>query len=201
MALQNSFRFSIDRGGTFTDIYAEVPGKPGFRILKLLSENPHQYPDAPLEGMRRIIQEVTGKPLSSQMIPSGIIEWVRMGTTLATNAFLERKGSRTALLITKGFGDLLQIGNQNRPDIFKLKIEKPSPLYETVLEIDERVRILSSHDIEVLRTPNFEKIKQQLIDLSQKGVESLAIAFMHAYIFPDHENIVRDIVSISSLDV
>ena len=127
----NQFRFSIDRGGTFTDIYAETPKGP--RILKLLSENPEHYPDAPLEGIRRIIQEVTGQ----QSGEPHAIEWIRMGTTVATNALLEHKGARTALLITKGFGDLLQIGKQNRPGIFDLKIIKPEPLYDSVLEIDE----------------------------------------------------------------
>ena len=129
----NQFRFSIDRGGTFTDIYAETPKGP--RILKLLSENPEHYPDAPLEGIRRIIQEVTGQ----QSGEPHAIEWIRMGTTVATNALLEHKGARTALLITKGFGDLLQIGKQNRPGIFDLKIIKAEPLYDSVLEIDERV--------------------------------------------------------------
>ena len=146
MVKPNSFRFSIDRGGTFTDIYAEVPGEPRFKILKLLSENPQQYTDAPLEGIRQIIHEVTG----NLNIPNELIEWVRLGTTLATNAFLERKGTKSALLITKGFGDLLKIGKQNRPHIFELNIEKPSPLYESVIEIDERVRILSSDEFEVL---------------------------------------------------
>jgi 5-oxoprolinase (ATP-hydrolysing) len=88
MVKPNSFRFSIDRGGTFTDIYEEVPGEPGFKILKLLSENPQQYPDASLEGIRQIIHEVTGKP----NISNESIEWMRLRTTLATNAFLERKG-------------------------------------------------------------------------------------------------------------
>ena len=103
----HSFRFSIDRGGTFTDIYAEVPGEPGFRILKLLSENRRQYRDASLEGIRRIIQEVIGKPVKK--VPLELIQWVRMGTTLATNAFLERKGTKSALIITKGFGGNLTI--------------------------------------------------------------------------------------------
>lgn len=191
MAESNSFRFSIDRGGTFTDIYAEVPGEPGVRILKLLSENPQQYPDAPLEGIRRIIQEVSGKPI--EKTPNELIEWVRMGTTLATNAFLERKGTRSALVITKGFGDLLKIGKQNRPHIFKLKIENPSPLYECALEIDERIQILPSDKVEVLRAPDIKTIKRQLVDLRQKGIESLAIAFMHAYVFPDHERVVKKI--------
>ena len=191
MVEPNLFRFSIDRGGTFTDIYAEVPGEPGFKILKLLSENPQQYLDAPLEGMRQIIQESIGKPISSDNLPSELIEWVRMGTTLATNAFLERKGTRSALVITKGFGDLLQIGKQNRPKIFKLKIEKPYPIYESVLEIDERVRILPKNEVEVLREPDVENIKKQLFKLLKKGIESLAIVFMHGYVFPDHEKIVK----------
>ena len=126
MVEPNSFRFSIRSGGTLTDIYGEVPGEPGFKILKLLSENSQQYPDAPLEGIRQIIHEVTGK----LNIPNELIEWVRLGTTLGTNAFLERKGTKSALLITKSFGDLLKIGKQNRPHIFELNIEKPFPLYE-----------------------------------------------------------------------
>lgn len=205
MANPNSFRFSIDRGGTFTDIYAEVPGKPGFRILKLLSENPHLYPDAPLEGMRRIIQEVTGKTLPASQLPVANIEGIRMGTTLATNAFLERKGTRNALVITKGFGDLLQIGKQNRPHIFELQIQKSLSLYECILEVDERVRILSNYqekganpdskrfadEVEVLRKPDIEKVKPQLMELRERGIESLAIAFMHSYVFPDHEKVIE----------
>ena len=97
MVEPNSLRFSIDRRDTFTDIYAEVPGETGFKILKLLSENPQQYSDAPLEGIRQIIHEVTGKP----NIPNELIEWVRLGTTLATNAFLERKGTKSTFLIKK----------------------------------------------------------------------------------------------------
>ena len=186
-----SFRFSIDRGGTFTDIYAEISGEPGFRILKLLSENPQQYPDAPLEGIRRIMQEVTGQTITG--LPADSIQWIRMGTTLATNAFLERKGTRSALIITKGFGDLLQIGKQNRPHIFELKIEKPSPLYECVVEIEERVRILPSGKVEVLSAPDIEKVKHQLDDLRKKGIQSLAVAFMHAYVFPDHERMVKNL--------
>jgi 5-oxoprolinase (ATP-hydrolysing) len=193
MAKPNSFRFSIDRGGTFTDIYAEVPGETGFRILKILSENPKQYPDAPLEGIRRIIQEVTGKPVRTGKVPSDLIQWVRMGTTLATNAFLERKGTQSALIITKGFGDLLKIGKQNRSHIFELKIKKSDPLFESVLEIDERVRILPSDKVEVLRSPDIEKIRGQLMRLRQDGIESLAIAFLHSYVFPDHERAIKKI--------
>ena len=95
--MANSFRFSIDRGGTFTDVYAEVPGEPGFRVVKLLSEDPAHYPDAPREGIRRILEEVTGHPYPKEGFVSSDIDWIRMGTTVATNALLERKGAKTLL--------------------------------------------------------------------------------------------------------
>ena len=142
-----SFRFSIDRGGTFTDVYAEVPGESAFRVVKLLSEDPQNYADAPREGIRRIMESV-GKFLPKENVckPSSFsaenIEWIRMGTTVATNALLERKGQRTVLVTTKGFRDLLQIGNQSRAKIFDLEIRKLELLYEEVIEVDERVRIL-----------------------------------------------------------
>ena len=142
MADPNKFRFSIDRGGTFTDIYAEVPGESGFRVVKLLSEDPQNYDDAPREGIRRVLADVTGMNIPKNSVPAEMIEWIRMGTTVATNALLERKGARCALLVTRGFRDILQIGNQDRPDIFDLKIRKPDLLYETVVEVDERLRML-----------------------------------------------------------
>jgi 5-oxoprolinase (ATP-hydrolysing) len=96
------FRFCIDRGGTFTDIYAEVPGEPGWRVVKLLSVDPTNYEDAPREGIRRILEEVTGEKIPrSAKLPTERIDWIRMGTTVATNALLERNGERTALCITK----------------------------------------------------------------------------------------------------
>jgi 5-oxoprolinase (ATP-hydrolysing) len=113
MVKPNSFRFSINRGGTFTDIYAEVPGEPGFKTLKLLSENPQQYPDALLEGIRQIIHEVTGKP----NIPNELIEWVRLGTTLATNVFLERKGTKSRLLNYKRFWRFAQ-NRKTKPALY-----------------------------------------------------------------------------------
>ena len=146
----SSFRFSIDRGGTFTDIYAEVPGESGFRVVKLLSEDPQNYPDAPREGIRRIMEEVTGKTFPKDSFSADKIEWIRMGTTVATNALLERKGSKTVLLTTKGFRDLLQIGNQSRPKIFDLEISKLDLLYEEVVEVDERVRIVRNEGKESL---------------------------------------------------
>jgi len=101
----NNFRFSIDRGGTFTDIYAEIPNTPGFKVIKLLSEDPNHYPDAPREGIRRTLEEYAKNHIVNNKIKTESIDWIRMGTTVATNGLLERKGSRTALLITKGFKD------------------------------------------------------------------------------------------------
>ncbi len=198
----NLFRFAIDRGGTFTDIYAEVPGKPGYRILKLLSENPEHYVDAPWEGIRRILEECTGQSLPISGFDTSAIEWVRLGTTLATNALLERKGAKTALLITKGFGDLLSIGKQNRPKLFDLNIKKPRPIYDFVLEVEERVRLLKDKEnsnsskvvvcksgdlIEIIKRPDESLLKDSLRKLLEKGIQSLAIVFMHSYIYPDHE--------------
>ena len=202
MADSAKFRFSIDRGGTFTDIYAEVPGKPGFKVIKLLSEAPANYPDAPREGIRRIMAEVTGKDLPDGKIDSRMIEWIRMGTTVATNALLERKGARCALVVTKGFRDILQIGNQDRPDIFDLEIQKPDLLYESVVEVDERLRILRPGESEegltvvegitgdrlvVMRPLDLEALEWRLQKVYDQGVRSLAVVLMHAYAWPEHE--------------
>jgi 5-oxoprolinase (ATP-hydrolysing) len=196
----SGIKFSIDRGGTFTDVYAEVPGEPGFRVVKLLSENPDHYPDAPLEGIRRVLADVGGENISSGGIDGGCIEWIRMGTTLATNALLERRGAKMALLITRGFGDLLTIGKQNRPRIFDLEIRKPPPLCQRVVEVDERVRLcpraagsltgLSGEAVEVLLAPDLERLQEELAQLKAEGIESLAVAFLHAYTFPAHELLV-----------
>jgi len=197
--MANSFRFSIDRGGTFTDVYAEVPGEPGFRVVKLLSEDPAHYPDAPREGIRRILEEVTGHPYPKEGFVSSDIDWIRMGTTVATNALLERKGAKTLLVITKGFGDLLQIGNQNRPRIFDLEIRKPELLYQQVLEVDERVRLRRADDLHpgivgttgeeflILEKPNLEKVCNSLEEAKQAGIEAVAVVFLHAYAFSQHE--------------
>ncbi|MBN2331744.1 MAG: hydantoinase B/oxoprolinase family protein [Deltaproteobacteria bacterium] len=202
MADPTKFRFSIDRGGTFTDIYAEVPGEPAGWVLKLLSENPQHYDDAPREGIRRIIEAATGSPLAADEIPVDSIEWIRMGTTVATNALLERQGARCALVITKGFGDLLQIGNQTRPHLFDLEIHKPDLLYETVLEVDERLRLLGAEEaagplqvvngvtgesLVVARKPDLAAVRRQLQQVYDQGIRSLAVVFMHAYAWPDHE--------------
>ncbi|MDG1488232.1 MAG: hydantoinase B/oxoprolinase family protein [SAR324 cluster bacterium] len=203
--VSSSFRFSIDRGGTFTDVYAEVPGESGFRVVKLLSEDPQNYPDAPREGMRRILEAVTGETFPKESFNADKIEWIRMGTTVATNALLERKGAKTTLVTTKGFRDLLQIGNQSRPKIFDLEISKLDLLYEEVVEVDERVRFVredekSSHDsgleivegttgekFAVLAKPDLAVVRQELNAVFEKGIRAVAVVFLHAYAFPEHE--------------
>jgi 5-oxoprolinase (ATP-hydrolysing) len=128
-----NFSFSIDRGGTFTDIYCEVSDSAGLvthaKVMKLLSVDPSNYKDAPTEGIRRILSEQTGREIPrTEKIPTGQIRSIRMGTTVATNALLERKGDRVALMISQGLRDVLYIGNQSRPKIFDLEI-KVSLLY------------------------------------------------------------------------
>jgi len=156
MADSSKFRFCIDRGGTFTDVYAEMPTDGSVkdtapRTLKLLSEDPANYPNAPREGIRRILEEAIGKPHPrDQPLDASPIEWIRMGTTVATNALLEREGARTALVSTAGFADLLEIGNQARPHIFDIKARKASLLYEAVVEADERVRLLGQDEAKSL---------------------------------------------------
>ncbi|BBO83830.1 5-oxoprolinase [Desulfosarcina ovata subsp. sediminis] len=205
MADPTKIRFSIDRGGTFTDIYAEVPGEPGFRVVKLLSEDPRNYDDAPREGIRRVLADVTGLDIPKNRVPAEMIEWIRMGTTVATNALLERKGARCALLVTRGFRDILQIGNQDRPDIFDLKIRKPELLYESVVEVDERLRLLRDDEddpeapvvrgvtgerLVVIEALDPEALRPQLQQILDRGIRSLAVVFMHAYAWPDHEQTV-----------
>ncbi|CAK9224540.1 unnamed protein product [Sphagnum troendelagicum] len=206
------FRFCIDRGGTFTDIYAEVPGEPGWRVVKLLSVDPTNYEDAPREGIRRILEEVTGEKIPrSAKLPTERIDWIRMGTTVATNALLERNGERTALCITKGFKDLLQIGNQARPKIFDLTVAKPSCLYEEVIEVDERVQLalsssgnceveglhavkgVSGEMVEVIKPLDEESLRPLLQGLLDKGITCLAVLFLHSYTFPEHEQRVEQL--------
>ncbi|XP_015088183.1 5-oxoprolinase [Solanum pennellii] len=199
-------KFCIDRGGTFTDVYADIPGKPEGRVMKLLSVDPSNYDDAPVEGIRRILEEFTGKKIPrSSKLPTDKIEWVRMGTTVATNALLERKGERIALCVTRGFRDLLQIGNQARPHIFDLTVSKPSNLYEEVVEVDERVELvldkegvdlnsspslvqgISGELVRVVKPLDEEALKPLLNALLQKGISCLAVVLLHSYTYPDHE--------------
>jgi 5-oxoprolinase (ATP-hydrolysing) len=169
--------FWIDRGGTFTDVVARADDGR-LRAMKLLSDNPEAYRDAAIEAIRRLLGVA-----ASEAIPSGRIASVKMGTTVATNALLERKGERTALLITRGFGDALRIGYQARPDIFAKKIVLPELLYERVVEVDERVRA----DGTVEAAPDGAAVRAQLEALRDDGFRSLAIVLMHAWKWPAHE--------------
>jgi len=209
-AMSTKFNFSIDRGGTFTDLFGEVPEKYvdqfGARnvVYKLLSVDA-AYPDAPREGIRRILELVTGRPYPSEkLLDSSEIGAIRMGTTVATNALLEREGKPVALLITKGFKDLLHIGNQSRPKIFDLAIKRPEVLYEKVFEVGERVRIakwISKEDQTgkhmVVGSTNEELLVEKPLDLSEvrailenvqkSGIDSIAVCFLHSYTFANHE--------------
>ena len=171
--------FWVDRGGTFTDVIARAPDG-ALQAMKLLSENPEAYPDAAIEAIRRFLKVAAGAP-----IPSGQIDAVKMGTTVATNALLERKGERTALLITRGFRDALRVGYQARPDIFAKQIILPELLYDNVVEVDERVRA----DGTVEAAPDEAAIRAALKTLKAENYDSLGIAFMHAWKYPEHEAI------------
>jgi 5-oxoprolinase (ATP-hydrolysing) len=171
------WQFWIDRGGTFTDVIARPPDGT-LRTHKLLSENPERYRDAALQGIRDLMGIGPDEPL-----PSREIEAVKMGTTVATNALLERKGDRTLLAITRGFADALRIGDQKRPHIFARHIVLPSQLYERVVEIDERV---TAHG-EVLRSVDESAARAALQRAFEDGIRSIAIVFMHGYRYPEHE--------------
>lgn len=191
------------------------------RVLKLLSEDPGNYKDAPREGIRRILEEVTGKSHPRDMpVDTTHILSIRMGTTVATNALLERKGERCALVTTKGFKDLLHIGNQSRPFIFDLEIQIPDELYESVVEIDEQVILpldpepgkrsgskpaqvqnganenqklvegVTGETLAIRKAPDLKEANTLLKGLLDKGIKSIAIVFKHAAIFPDHEQAV-----------
>ncbi|MFW6339550.1 MAG: hydantoinase B/oxoprolinase family protein [Wenzhouxiangella sp.] len=171
------WRFWIDRGGTFTDVVARAPDGE-LHTAKLLSDNPEHYADAAIEGIRRLLALTPDHPL-----PAWAIQHVRMGTTVATNALLERRGERSALLITRGFADALRIGHQTRPDIFALDIRRPAALYERVIEIDERI----GADGRVLRKLDEASAIDQLKALKDQGIHALAVVLVHAYRYPEHE--------------
>ncbi|CAI4044302.1 hypothetical protein SKDZ_11G0060 [Saccharomyces kudriavzevii ZP591] len=216
---KGNIRIAIDKGGTFTDCVGNIgTGKQEHDIvIKLLSVDPKNYADAPLEGIRRLLQL-----LENKTIPRGIplnisnVKSLRMGTTLATNCALERNGERCAFITTKGFKDSLLIGDQTRPDIFNLHIKKVAPLYDTVVEIDERVTLEdfsedpyfiksapneqegilegnSGEMIRVIKKPDESSVRSILQVLYGSGIRSVAVAFLHSYTFPDHERVVGNI--------
>jgi 5-oxoprolinase (ATP-hydrolysing) len=175
--------FWIDRGGTFTDIVGRRPD--GTLVAhKVLSENPEAYRDAAVQGIRELLGLSAGEP-----IPSGMIGAVKMGTTVATNALLERKGEQTLLVTTRGFRDALAIGYQARTDIFAKRIVKPELLYSAVVEVDERVRA----DGEVEAAPDEAAVRADLLAQFDAGYRAVAIVFMHAYRYPAHEKLVARI--------
>ncbi|MGO9047918.1 MAG: hydantoinase B/oxoprolinase family protein, partial [Xanthobacteraceae bacterium] len=175
--MPGSWEFWIDRGGTFTDV---IGRRPDGKLVthKLLSENPEAYADAAVAGIRRLLGLAPDEP-----IPAAQVGAVKMGTTVATNALLERKGERTLLLITKGFRDALRIGYQARPKIFAKHIVKPDMLYERVAEVDERVRA----DGTVERAPALDAVRTELVRAKDDGIRAVAIVLMHAYRYSEHE--------------
>ncbi len=180
---KHQWQFWIDRGGTFTDIVARKPDGT-LSAHKLLSDNPEQYTDAAVAGIRYFLG------LSeAELIPAEQVSAVKMGTTVATNALLERKGERTALVTTRGFRDALQIGYQNRPRLFDRHIRQPELLYQAVIEADERV----SQDGEVLTPLDKPSLKALLQACYQQGFRSIAIVFLHGYRFQQHEQEAREL--------
>ncbi|CAK3799437.1 5-oxoprolinase (ATP-hydrolysing) [Lecanosticta acicola] len=214
---QKGIRIAIDRGGTFTDAWAQVPDREEDIVLKVLSESPDEYDDAPTECIRQILEIATGATIPrGEPLDISPVESIRMGTTVATNALLERKGARVALVTTRGFRDILRIGNQARPNIFDLSVQRLSKLYETVVEVDERVTIegfaedpepmpidvesdpaltkgLTGEAVRILKRPDVEVVRRDLQALWEAGYRSLAVAFLHSYTFQDHENAVADL--------
>ncbi|NET54948.1 MAG: hydantoinase/oxoprolinase family protein [Symploca sp. SIO2E6] len=188
-----------DRGGTFTDIVAvtnnqaiidrlaqhperflivTLPNQQWVIVYKLLSENPEQYQDAAIQGIRDILTLADHEPM-----PTEILEAVKMGTTVATNALLERKGDRVVLLITKGFQDALRIGYQNRPEIFARQIVLPTLLYEQVIEVEGRYDAQGKE----LTPMNLAQLRSDLQAAYHHGIRSCAIVFLHSYRYPNHE--------------
>lgn len=171
------WQFWIDRGGTFTDIIARTPDNQ-LLVRKLLSNNPEHYEDAALHGIRLLLGLAKDHP-----VPDHAIAIIRMGTTVATNALLERRGEPTVLAITKGFGDILRIGYQNRPRLFARHIVLPEVLYSQVVEVEERIDARGK----VLVSLNQEQARADLLALHEQGFRSVAIVFMHGYRFSEHE--------------
>lgn len=172
-----NWQFWIDRGGTFTDIIARQPNGT-LLCRKYLSENPEAYDDAAVFGIKSILDIRQADP-----VPDGLIDKIKMGTTVATNALLERKGDNVLLAITKGFKDALEIGYQARPDTFALKIEKPDILYTQVVEINERVTAKG----EILQALDIELTKKALESAFNQGLTAIAIVLMHGYQYTQHE--------------
>ena len=180
---QDQWQFWVDRGGTFTDIVAKKPD--GSLVShKLLSEDPAHYRDAALAGIRDLLGIER-----HQAIPPDLISVVKMGTTVATNALLERKGERCALIITRGFADALKIGYQNRPRLFDRHIVLPDQLAEVVIEAEERINAQG----DVIQTLNEQRIRDDLQRIYSDGIRSVAIVLMHGYRYTQHEKTIAQV--------
>ena len=179
MTIERGWQFWIDRGGTFTDVIARHPGG-GIVVRKLLSDNPGQYGDAAVAAIESIL---------ANDADDNVIDAIKMGTTVGTNALLERRGEPTVLAITAGFGDALRIGYQNRPDIFALDIRLPELLHGPVIEVDERV----TADGRLLRTLAIEPLREELSRWFAKGFRSIAVCLMHGWRAPEHERVVGEL--------
>ncbi|KAL4921663.1 Hydantoinase B/oxoprolinase-domain-containing protein [Aspergillus aurantiobrunneus] len=206
-------RIAIDRGGTFTDAWAEVPGRKEHIVFKILSVCPDEYDDAPTECIRQILEIASGTSISKgSLLDLEPIESIRMGTTVATNALLERKGDRVAFLVTKGFRDILLIGNQTRPNLFDLSVQRLEQLYEAVVEVDERITIEGASEapqtqdkpidvssdpalvvgqtgevVRIMKKPDLDAVRADLESLKAQGFKNIAIGLMHSYTYPEHE--------------
>lgn len=178
--MASGWRFWIDRGGTFTDVVALRPDGQlvSHKVLSQDTAEPPRYRDAAVAGIRHLLGVAPGQP-----IPASQIDIVRMGTTVATNALLERRGEPTVLVITRGFADALRIGYQNRPRLFDRQILLPSMLYQRVVEVDERITAAG----QVLRAPNLGALRADLQQVLDDGITSLAVVCLHGHLFPAHE--------------
>ena len=170
------WQFWIDRGGTFTDVVARRPDGGGLVTHKLLSDNPEHYRDAAIQGIREVLGLAPGEPIRG-------VDAVKMGTTVATNALLERKGDRTVLVVNRGFRDALRIGYQTRPRLFDLRIVLPEMLYERVVEVDARIGAGG----EILTPLDPAPAEAGLRAAYADGIRSVAIVLMHGYRYPEHE--------------
>jgi 5-oxoprolinase (ATP-hydrolysing) len=179
---KGSWRFWIDRGGTFTDVVARSP-QGALLVEKVLSVQPDQPGDPAVRAIRRLL----GLDAAEAHLPEGWIEEVRLGTTVATNAFLEQSGAPALLLVNQGFADLLRIGDQHRPDLFALAIERPAPLYQRVLEIPGRIGA-NGEEVEPLQFS--EALHEHVLQAWADGVRSVSVALLHSVVNPSHEKAV-----------
>lgn len=179
--MASGWQFWIDRGGTFTDVVARRPDGAliSHKLLSTDTADPPRYPDAAVAGIRQLLGVAAQDPL-----PVEGIDAVKMGTTVATNALLERRGEPTVLVITRGFADTLRIGQQNRPRLFDRQIVLPTMLYERVIEVDERVTV----DGVVLRAPDLDALAGPLQRALADGITAVAVVCLHSHLFPDHEH-------------